>query len=277
MFSKRYAFIAHSGDAKQFVRKLTTRLQAAKVKVFVDEGSLEPCDGYDMKLKKAVDNCSLFIFVVSKASTWEKSYAINELLWAVKAGRKLLGVEADQHEGIEPPPEIAAVNYITGGRGDTITKTVPVVVDIQKKVSVKARILAGIVASLLVIFLAWDFLFWKEVQEVQSSNPAFTSLEAKPFKRAVKIDGQFTGTNTDETNPPGGKHQLSVSISVNSEQCNEPIWKPLTRGEVLTVDDTCTIEAMSGERLEITVLGLEEEINSINAGLVVYTRRVSLF
>jgi hypothetical protein len=116
-------FIAHAGDVKDFGRKLSARLTAAGFRVFFDERELNAGEPYDPAIEDSVKACRVFLFVVSAKAVAPGAYALTELEWAIRSRRPLLAVHADGHDQISPPPDLAALTYITS-RGDRIAQTV---------------------------------------------------------------------------------------------------------------------------------------------------------
>jgi hypothetical protein len=124
-------FLAHAADAKDFMRRLQTRLEAAGFHVFSDERELEPGSVYDAEIEDAIKSCRVFVFVTSADSVASGAYALTELEWALKARRRLLGVHAEGHDQVRPPPEVDATTYVRT-RGDRTAQTVSEVRSIMR-------------------------------------------------------------------------------------------------------------------------------------------------
>jgi hypothetical protein len=116
-------FLAHGADAKDFMRRLQARLEAAGFRVFSDERELEPGSAYDAEIEDAIKSCSVFVFVTSARSVASGAYALTELEWALEARRRLLGVHAEGHDQVRPPPEVDATTCVST-RGDRAAQTV---------------------------------------------------------------------------------------------------------------------------------------------------------
>ena len=93
-------FISFSRDHSQTAEKIAVKLRTLGLQVFYDRDSLEAGKGFDEAIRKALDTCDLFIFLISPGSTAKGAYALTELRhiqerWPCGEGRVLPVMVAD--------------------------------------------------------------------------------------------------------------------------------------------------------------------------------------
>ena len=104
--------------------------------VFFDRVSLPPGEGYDSRIRSAVEKCNLFIFLISRESVSEGSYALTELgiaqhKWDNPSGR-ILPVMVSEVDLDTLPPYLKAVTVLRP-QGDLIAEVVAVVYRIHRR------------------------------------------------------------------------------------------------------------------------------------------------
>jgi hypothetical protein len=75
-------FLAYASEDKDVAEQIYLVLLAARHHVFFDSSDLPPGADYNTRIRKAVDACELFIFLVSPDSVAKSSYALTELGYA---------------------------------------------------------------------------------------------------------------------------------------------------------------------------------------------------
>jgi len=151
---RRYdVFVAHSKDSMPFSAELAERLKAAGLRVFFDDRELPHGGDFDTAIRKAVTQCGAFLFVSSPRSVMEGSYALNELTWAVRAGRALFGICDGRHDRVVPPPAVAARTLIRSD-GDRIAEAVGTMLDARARQRSRVVVAFGIVGVVVFGLLA---------------------------------------------------------------------------------------------------------------------------
>jgi hypothetical protein len=61
-------FLGYASDDLEAAERIKTALEASGVEVWFDKRRLEAGDDWDQKIRRNVDNCSLFVPIVSRAT-----------------------------------------------------------------------------------------------------------------------------------------------------------------------------------------------------------------
>jgi len=72
-------FLCHASEDKPFVEPIQLALTSAGCKVFYDEQSLPPGGDYQARIRTAIDNCDVFVFIASAASIAPGRFTLTEL------------------------------------------------------------------------------------------------------------------------------------------------------------------------------------------------------
>ncbi len=92
-------FLSYASDDLEAAERIKTALEAAGVEVWFDKRRLEAGDDWDQKIRRNVDNCSLFVPIVSRA-TESRAEGYFRREWA-RAADRALGI-ADEIPFIVP-------------------------------------------------------------------------------------------------------------------------------------------------------------------------------
>ena len=123
-------FISYSSKVAPLCERLRLALEQEGHSVFVDREDLEPGQPFDAKLRHAIEDCELLIFLVSPESVASGSYALAELTVAQRRWRRPGGhvlpvvVAPTPKESI--PPYLRAVTLLEP-QGDPVAEVVTVV------------------------------------------------------------------------------------------------------------------------------------------------------
>ena len=106
-------FISYSSKYRDLVERLRLALVAEGHEPFVDRAELEPGQPFDEELREAIDDCDLFVYLVSPESVAAGSYALAELglvqtRWQHPRGR-VLPVKLAPTPLASVPPYLKAV------------------------------------------------------------------------------------------------------------------------------------------------------------------------
>jgi hypothetical protein len=92
-------FLSYASEDLEAAERIKTALEAAGVEVWFDKGRLQAGDDWDQKIRRNVDNCSLFVPIVSRA-TESRAEGYFRREWA-RAADRALGI-ADEIPFIVP-------------------------------------------------------------------------------------------------------------------------------------------------------------------------------
>ncbi|MFN0245219.1 MAG: toll/interleukin-1 receptor domain-containing protein [Planctomycetota bacterium] len=119
-------FVSHSSKDADVAERLALALQHDEHDVFFDRHSLDPSDEYNRRIRDEIAACDLFVFLASKASLREDSYARSELEIAkqrfVRPSGRVLPVMLEKIPPSELPPFLAAVTLFDPV-GDVVAET----------------------------------------------------------------------------------------------------------------------------------------------------------
>ncbi|HKI05800.1 MAG TPA: tetratricopeptide repeat protein [Thermoanaerobaculia bacterium] len=75
-------FLCHASEDKAIAEPIQLALASAGCEVFYDEQSLPPGGDYQARIRAAVNNCDLFVFIASSASIVAGKFTLTELKFA---------------------------------------------------------------------------------------------------------------------------------------------------------------------------------------------------
>lgn len=118
-------FLSYSSSDRGLAERLAYSLREEGDSVFFDRASLPAGDGYHARIRNAIDECQLFVFLVSRDAVSEGSYALAELgiaqrKWPSPSGR-VLPVMAEDIDPEGLPPYLNAVTVLRA-RGDLVAE-----------------------------------------------------------------------------------------------------------------------------------------------------------
>lgn len=110
-------FICHASEDKATAKRISHALTNANHEVFFDEKNLSASEDYHPTISKAIKECSIFIFLITKNSLRPGKYTLTELKliekrWHKPAG-KVLPVNLDGTLPSEFPPYISTIVGLT--------------------------------------------------------------------------------------------------------------------------------------------------------------------
>ncbi len=129
-------FLSYSSSEDVLAERLAYRLRDEDYSVFFDRTSLVPGEGYDSRIRSAIDRSNLFIFLISRESISPGSYALTELgiaqhKWASPSGR-ILPVMVSEVDLDTLPPYLNAVTVLRP-QGDLVAEVMAVVSRLRQR------------------------------------------------------------------------------------------------------------------------------------------------
>jgi len=135
--------------------------------VFFDRASLPPGESYDTRIREAVENSHLVVFLVSSRSVEPGSYALSELSfaqhkWQTPSGH-VLPVLVSEVDFESLPPYLSAVTVLRP-KGDLVADVAAAVSRMQRRwILPRIYLVAGLLGILLLAVIAWKW--WPETRE----------------------------------------------------------------------------------------------------------------
>ncbi|HTN48837.1 MAG TPA: toll/interleukin-1 receptor domain-containing protein [Burkholderiaceae bacterium] len=155
-------FISYSSRYRDLVERLRLALLAEGHEAFVDRAELEPGETFDAELREAIENCDLFIFLLSPESVAPASYALAELALAQSRWRHPRGHVLPVKLAPTPietvPPYVRAVTILEP-QGDPVPGIVAAVAHLGPDRRRRRWILLAVVLLAAAIAAGW---LWKE-------------------------------------------------------------------------------------------------------------------
>jgi hypothetical protein len=75
-------FLSYAHEQRRIAEEISVALSVRGHEVFFDRSALKPGKEYDSPIQKAIDECDVFVFLISPASVKKETYAQSELLFA---------------------------------------------------------------------------------------------------------------------------------------------------------------------------------------------------
>lgn len=148
-------FLSYSSSDRTIAERLAYSLRDEGHSVFFDRVSLPAGEGYDSRIRYAIDSCNLFIFLISPESVAIGSYALTELKiaqskWDNPSGN-VLPVLVSEKDLENLPPYLLAVTVLRP-QGDSVAEVVAAVSAVRRR---RRRTIAQR-AVLLLALLLWS-------------------------------------------------------------------------------------------------------------------------
>lgn len=200
-------FLSYSSSDRELAERLAYSLRDEGDSVFFDRTSLPPGEDYHARIRSAIDECQLFIFIVSRDAVSPGSYALTELgiaerKWPSPSGRILPVMTSD----IDPdmlPPYLNAVTVLRP-QGDLVADVVVAVGQLRLRHAEPVKIISSLTNS----GWMWTFeiltheaikeIFYRFAEEDTFKSTGFTHVRdrrtglAQP-RSSVEVQ-LFTGT-----------------------------------------------------------------------------------
>lgn len=173
-------FISYSSRYRELCERLQLALEAdGRHRVFVDRAELAAGKPYDETLRNGIEDCDLFLFLVSPESVAAGSYTLAELnmakaRWRHPGGR-VLPVKVAPTPLADIPPYLRAVTLLEP-QGDVVAETVAAIAAIRPPVR-RARVIAGVGfgAILAVVIAAAGYGYWQKQRAADAEVAMLTS------------------------------------------------------------------------------------------------------
>ena len=198
-------FISYSSKYRDLVERLRLALVAEGHEPFVDRAELEPGQPFDEELREAIEDCDLFVYLVSPESVAAGSYALAELglvqsRWPHPRGR-VLPVQLAPTPLASVPPYLKAVTMFEP-QGDPVPG---IVAAIARLAPGRRRLVwLAVAAALLLAVVAAGWLWREQRLEAAALRQSIASAAdlcasggyAAGWQRLSEIAGQHAVSPT---------------------------------------------------------------------------------
>lgn len=155
-------FVSYAGEDRSVADELAVRLRTEKHTVFLDRDDLPDGEAYDNRIREAIADCDLYLFLVSPASIKSGHYTLTELKFAREQFPNPRGHVLSVL--IKPTPFADIPSYLTAvtvlrPEGNVVAETVAEVLKMQKRQG--RRWLRLSIPVLLLVLLAGAAAWWR--------------------------------------------------------------------------------------------------------------------
>jgi hypothetical protein len=109
-------FLSYASDRRNIAEQVNLALSGSGHKVFFDRDSLPAGDDYHIRIRKGVEDCDVFVFLISANSVVPGSYALTELKYARQKWpdprRRVLPVMIERTDYQQIPNYLKAVTVL---------------------------------------------------------------------------------------------------------------------------------------------------------------------
>lgn len=105
-------FLSYASQDREQAQSIYLALRDQGHRVFFDRADLPPGDEYHNRIREAIEDCHLFIFLVTSQALDAESYTLSELEIAEKNQRKLFPVALTDIDFSKLPPSLKSVTVL---------------------------------------------------------------------------------------------------------------------------------------------------------------------
>ncbi len=221
-------FITYASEDRSVADELAVRLRTEGHIVFLDKDSLPETEGYDARIRQAIAECDLYVFLISPNSVKAGRYTLTEMKFAreqfLNPKGRVLPVMIQLTPFGDIPAYLSAVTVLQP-EGHTVAETVAQIGKIKRSKRARLLRLAGL-AVVLAIVVSGVGLWWDHSYQ---PSPA-CRLTIEP------TDGSLmSGLAFDVTTEAGTRGYTlsdgSVSLNLKAVTRKGEPWNLLLRGK----------------------------------------------
>lgn len=217
-------FLSHSAADGLQAEQVYLALQELGHEVFFDRSSLPTGESFNDRIRSAIQECEVFVFLVTRNSLREGSYCLTELKfieerWPHPRGR-VLPVMLEPLRSTELPPYLRAVTYLEP-RGSVAAETAEAVQRLLRRYQRKR--FARIAAAVVLVALAVLGVSYQRVFVTQASNLDVQDLALANEFRELGRGGDVATLSVMIANDAGRPRTMtSVKIETDRPECE--VW-----------------------------------------------------
>ena len=220
-------FLSYASEHRRQAEGIAIRLRQDGHEVFFDRQTLEPGKEYDRTIRREIDACELFVFLISPESVARGSYALTELAmaqrrWPNPSGR-LLPVMV-RETPLDEVPSYATSVTILEPRGNAVAEVAAEVEKLSSgSDSGRRRLLIALFGVAVIAVLA--VVLWREFAEPdpepEPPSPCLLDVRITPTTALPGLSLRVAA--------PGGSQDFSVGRSglanINIAPNQLPDWR----------------------------------------------------
>ena len=173
-------FLSYPSASRPLAERLRLALEAEGHEVFFDRSDLRSGEYFHQTLREAIDDCDVFVFVVTPASVARGSYCLTELAQAEQRWRRpgghVLPVVLEPTPLPDIPPYLQAVTLLQP-RGEPVAETVAAVARMSGGGRRRRWIVTGIATATLALALGgWQ---WQAARQAAEKHAAELAEDAR--------------------------------------------------------------------------------------------------
>jgi hypothetical protein len=160
-------FLSYASAQRPLAERINYLLQSEGHSVFFDREDLPAGDTYGERIRSAVEDCKVFIFLVSPDSVSPGSYALTELTFAERVPARrapaILPVLAAPISSLKQLPPFLAPLTLLEPRGDTAAEVAARVAEVARRRLRRRSLLGAAVAALAGLVIAAALVLHQDV------------------------------------------------------------------------------------------------------------------
>ena len=202
-------FLCHASEDKPIAEPIQLALSSAGHAVFYDENSLPPGGDYHERIYRAIEQCDLFIFLISRASIEQGKYTLTELKFAREKWsspvNRVLPVNLEDISTREIPHYLTAATILSikGNSAAEVRASAEALLKMEGRK--KRKMLLTLLIALGTIALSITFMvFWIQGHKLTSDNivqediaQPSRPLPASGYVRFTSEPGDYIGQGED--------------------------------------------------------------------------------
>lgn len=213
-------FISYKkSETKEIAEAISLCLVSDGNRVFLDENSLPIGGTFDNRIRKAVKDSDLFIFLLSPGAVREGSYTLTELEFARKKWRNpeghIITVEALPTDFTTVPAYLKAINVLKP-KGNVAAEVCGVVAEMsasKRKARKNYVALLGVILTLVFIYFAFNT---KLLSSLNFSEPYVQESLSAQSNNGSRLNDSNINITVESANS-GEQHDLTINRGATIE------------------------------------------------------------
>jgi len=187
-------FISYASEYKNIADRIAVGLRQDGIDVFFDRDQLAPGGAYDTRIRKAIKQSDLFIFLISPESVSENAYALTEMGFARERWKNptghILPVFVAKTTLDEVPAYLRSVTILEP-EGDLIAEVLSNVARLKARRRLRSFLLAGslLFAAVFLVLVFAKFTAWQN--DAPAKQTCYLILQVRTTGTASERAGEF--------------------------------------------------------------------------------------
>jgi hypothetical protein len=224
-------FISYASEYRKVADRIAVGLRQESVDVFFDRDQLPPGGAYDTRIRKAIKQSDLFIFLISPESVSENSYALTEVGLARERLKnptgRLLPVFVAKTNIDKVPAYLRSVTILEP-EGDLIAEVLANVARLCAKRRRRSILLAGgpFFAAVIFVLMLAKFTIWQN--DSPAEKTCYLILQVRTTRTLPANAGEFVAyvsTSDGATNSFLLSNAGAGAVQVNLGPGRDEYWE----------------------------------------------------